>query len=400
MAEQKAVESLKIYRGEILAGTLSRTIDGCEFTFEPTFLENPKHKGLAFSMPKRSDPYRIQGVNLHPFFAGLLPEGLRLKAILKHLKTSQDDLFTLFAAVSSHTVGDVYAVGEGVSSEKREVPKLREIDFYEYFEKLMTMNSYALGEDALAGVQEKTSASVISFPLNIAKADKSYILKLNPKDKPNLVKNELFSMRLAHLCGIKTAKVKTVHDKLGNDGLLVERFDRQKIGSKTVMLHQEDICQAMNRYPGEKYRLSLREMIEGSRPFLSAEVPSALKILKLYCFSYLLGNGDLHGKNISLLTQENGFTDVSPAYDLLSTYIYGDQRMAIKLDGRDDNIKRKHVLAFGERVGLNSLIMERMLDELVRSFVKHYAILKKIPMDEKKWVFFEKMIIDRISDFT
>jgi serine/threonine-protein kinase HipA len=400
LSDPKLITSLKIYRGGIKAGTLVRTNDGCEFVFDPSFIQDQKYNGLSFSMPKRDGAYRIQGVNLHPFFAGLLPEGLRLKSILTNLKTSQDDLFSLFAAVSSNTVGDVYAITEDLIPANRELPKLKQINFFEYFEKLIKINSYALGEDSLAGIQEKISASVISFPLNIAKADRSYILKLNPKDKSNLVENELFSMRLAHLCGIKTANVKLVRDKLGNKGLLVERFDRVKKGDHVLMQHQEDFCQVMDRYPSDKYRLTLSDVIKGVKPFLSAEGPSILKILKIFAFSYLLGNGDLHAKNMSLLTQENKLTDISPSYDLLTTYIYGDFQMATKLDGKDDNIKRGHIVAIGERFGLNKLATERMLTHLVRDFYKNYLILKQIPMEKKKWIFFAKMITKRLSDLS
>ncbi len=398
MGDTKSIGSLDVYRAQVKAGMLKRTAAGCVFVFDPSFLADPKWTGLSFSMPKRSSPYRIQGVNLHPFFAGLLPEGLRLKSILRHLKTSPDDLFTLFTAVSAATIGDVYARSDELKITKRDAPKLSKIDFYDYFADLNSINSYAAGEDSLAGVQEKISAAMISFPLNIAKAKKSYILKLNPKDKPNLVENELYSMRLAHLCGIKTANVKLVRDKNKNMGLLVERFDRVANENQVLMLHQEDFCQVMNLYPSEKYRLSMSEIVNGVRPYLSAESPSILKIIRVFCFSYLLGNGDLHAKNMSLLTTASGLTDLSPAYDLLTTYIYGDHKMAAKLDGRDDNIKRNQVLSFGERHGLRKPACERMLNNLIRAFSKHHEILNQISMESKKWTHLQKMIIKRQRD--
>jgi len=98
-------------------------------------------------------------------------------------------------------------------------PKPREIDFYDHLKTLLKENSYLLGEEAIAGIQEKISTSVISFPLNIAKENHSYILKLNPKDKPHLIENELHCMALAKKCGIDIAQVKLVKDKNGNLGL-------------------------------------------------------------------------------------------------------------------------------------------------------------------------------------
>ena len=58
-------------------------------------------------------------------------------------------------------------------------------------------------------------------------------------------------------------------------------------------------------------------------------------------YSYLIGNGDLHARNVSLLVQPNGRIVLAPAYDLLSTVPYGDRRLALKVEGRDDNVKRR-----------------------------------------------------------
>ena len=112
-----------------------------------------------------------------------------------------------------------------------------------------------------------------------------------------------------------------------------------------------------------------------------------------------MGNGDLHAKNMSLRTSNAGLTDLSPGYDLLTTYIYGDQKMACKLDGRDSNIKRKQVIEFSKRFGLSEVITNQMLDDLVADFSENYLILKNIEMESKRWTQLEKMIQTRLSDF-
>jgi len=45
-----------------------------------------------------------------------------------------------------------------------------------------------------------------------------------------------------------------------------------------------------------------------------------------------LGNGDAHGKNFSLLHDVSGRLRLAPAYDLLSTRFYGDDRLAMHVD--------------------------------------------------------------------
>ena len=71
-----------------------------------------------------------------------------------------------------------------------------------------------------------------------------------------------------------------------------------------------------------------------------------LHLLRQYAFSYLICNGDLHAKNISLYTLENGTITLTPLYDLINTAIYGDLYMALKVDGRDDNIKISNIYRF------------------------------------------------------
>lgn len=402
MKSIKEKNNLRIYRQNSFAGTLSRTADGCVFKFEPDFLTDPNFKELSFAIPKNHAPIAISGINLHPFFAGLLPEGLRLKTILTNLKTSADDLFSLFAATGAGAIGDVYVKTELDIKKTFEASQLKKIDFYDYFLKLTKSNPYAKGEDSIAGVQEKVSASMISFPLNIAKKNKSYILKLNPKDKPNLVENELYCMKLAAKCKIKTAVVKIVTDKNSAKGLLVERFDRiwDHDLNRFQKIHQEDACQILNIYPSEKYRVSINDIATGLKPVVSSDLVSLSKLIQLMAFSYLIGNGDLHAKNISVLSTAEGFTDLTPAYDLICTLIYGDAKMALKLDGKDDNLKRKVFIDFGKRFGVSDLIINKMLDQLTKDFLKNYQLLKEIPMSEKNWVFLQKTITKRLKDLS
>jgi serine/threonine-protein kinase HipA len=86
-------------------------------------------------------------------------------------------------------------------------------------------------------------------------------------------------------------------------------------------LHQEDACQFLNRYPADKYRLSLREVADGLMELTTAPQIEILNLLRQYVFSYLIGNGDMHAKNISLQTLEDGTITLTPLYDLICTAI-------------------------------------------------------------------------------
>jgi serine/threonine-protein kinase HipA len=77
----------------------------------------------------------------------------------------------------------------------------------------------------------------------------------------------------------------------------------------------------------------------------------------------LIANGDMHAKNVSVRTLD-GRTMLTPAYDLLSTLPYGDGKLALQLEGRDERLSRRHFTSFGERVGLRTAAVTQMLDRL------------------------------------
>lgn len=393
MSDFKDINTLKIYKNTEFAGILQRTLHGCELKLDANFMENAKIPYLSYCIPKTQSNMVLQGDNVPPFFAGLLPEGRRFNALISKIKTSHDDLFSILAAVGADCIGDVY-VENHFGIIQKPPPKLEEVNFYSYFEELINPQSEMLDTKSLAGVQEKISASMISFPLNIARNNKAYILKLNPADKNNLIQNELCCLQLAEKCGFMVAKAKMVRDKEYNPGLLVERFDR--VNQKK--LHQEDACQFLNHYPADKYRITINQIADAIMEITTAPQLELLNLLSQYAFSYLICNGDLHAKNISLHTLEDGTVTLTPLYDLICTAIYGDFSMALKIDGRDDNIKRKTFIAFAERYKISAKAVNSALDKLLKRFTSHYQSLFLIEMTEKKQNLLKRMIAKRIND--
>jgi serine/threonine-protein kinase HipA len=109
------------------------------------------------------------------------------------------------------------------------------------------------------------------------------------------------------------------------------------------------------------------------------------RFVRLLAFSYLIGNGDLHGKNVSIQALPgSGRVQLTPSYDLLSTLPYGDQKMALKLEGRDDHIKRAHFVAFARRHGVPERACAAVLDELVEESPAWIARLEEIGLPERK----------------
>jgi len=403
--EPRSIESVIVMKNGERVGTLSRTTHGAEFVYDETFrakcLENGSI-GVACTLSPYSNKHSITGINLHPFFAGLLPEGLRLKALRNSLKTSEDDLFTMLVALGEESVGDVYVVS-GYEDTQKAPPQvtLEDVDFHALLEKsinpVLQRGAVDIG---VSGVMPKLSASMITFPIRIKERRKQYILKLQPQGYPKLIENEAFFMAMAKACGLTTAEVKVVNDSKGQCGLLVTRFDRvySKDNKTFQRLHQEDACQLIGAYPHDKYRLPAKKIGEAIAKFSAAPIIDLKNLLDLYIFSYIIGNGDLHAKNVSLLAHpQTGTLALSPCYDILSTVPYGDLRMALSLGGRDDNFTIGDFVTFAKQFSIPAKAVEMSISKMVKKATPWADRLGEIGFEPKIEKHLRKTLLERLS---
>ena len=394
MSELKTKRELQMYKNDSYVGTLTRTNEGCDLNFDEAYRESIRIPNLTYNISIEKPVLKFKGVGLPPYFAGLLPEGLRLKALVRRLKTSEDDMFSLLVASGMDPVGDIHFKNflPEVNQEDEAVPE----DFGQ-LRKLLKSGENP-GQNSLAGVQDKLSADRISIPLSSKKKGRSYILKLESLEFPDGVINEYVCLKIAKACGLQVNTAEIVHDAQGVSALLVERFDRKWNSRKKTWhrFHQEDACQFLNRYPADKYHLSMQEIAVGISRFASAPEIEILNLLRLKAFSYLIGNGDLHGKNISLLEIE-GASQLSPCYDILCTLLYGDQKMALLMDGKNQNLKTQNFLEFGTRHGIPAKATMSMIKDLVRKFQIHKDQIFKVPLAEKKKAFLNQTFAERIQ---
>jgi serine/threonine-protein kinase HipA len=393
-----------VFRGEELVGVIERTDKGSSFRYSTTFLRaHPGERGIAYNLPCRVEPFETVGVNLHTFFAGLLPEGMRLHALVRSAKTSPDDLLTLLMAAGSDTIGDVSVVPEGESPKEphptADASTTDALSFPELFERSIQYGTRGHAEIVVPGVQEKISAGAMGLTARGRAKSKRFILKLNPPDLPRLVENEHFFMTLAAKCGIEVPATRVLRDREGNSALLVERFDRLAgdPGQPPTRVHQEDVCQILDRYPADKYNLGCND-VAGSFELCSAPIVELAKFLRLVAFAYVTGNGDLHGKNISLRTSPSGRIEMTEAYDLVSTLPYGDRSMALAFEGREDQLKRRLFIEFGEKFGVRRQATEAILDALSATLRPVLGTLREIGLEERETRHLESTMKRRLHD--
>ena len=383
-----------VFQGDSLAAS---------FSYDEAFLADASKLPVAIHLPRQRAPFVTRGVNLHSFFACLLPEGLRLRALVRICKTSEDDLFSLLIAAGPDTVGDVSVVRAGeLPQELRasvDLDRLSEVIFQDVLAESLTYEGRG-PEASVPGIQAKVSASMISVPVRGAKKAERFILKLTPTDYPRLAENEAFFMAMARACKIPTASTRLIEDGGGEVALLVRRFDRLARTHQSVpeKIHQEDMCQVLERYPADKYNVELREVFEGLDVCFAPRV-ERLKLLRQLAFSYVIGNGDLHARNVSV-QRHLGRYKLTPAYDLLSTLPYGDQTVALPLEGRDKNWKARDLVAFALRHGVPTAAVQQMLSDLLRRAAPWFERVGEIGLPARKTRQLEKLMKARADALT
>ncbi|CDZ92426.1 Serine/threonine-protein kinase toxin HipA [Rhodococcus ruber] len=403
-----AVDSADVYKGDRLAGHLARDGHDVVFRYAQDYLDDPAAPALAWTVPKTAEEVRAGGGSVPPFFAGLLPEGIRLRGAVAATKTSEDDHLTILMAVGADTIGDVRVLPAGArpptSTLLLDPEAVRREDLHELFDRISGHESVVLDPTSLPGVQAKVSAQMYSAP--VATVQGPAILKLAPpRGYPRLVENEHFFMGLATACGLAVAGHQLVYDRRGNAGLLVARFDRWIGPGHTVhRTAQEDACQVLGVYPAAKYRLKTERVVEAlaaacERGGGSARV-ATLELLRLVAYSYAVGNGDLHGKNFSIRLTEAGLWAVTPAYDLLCTQPYLGWRdpMALDLYGKGNKLTRRHFVESGGRLGVPERAVTRMLDGIRRGIAGGLDRLPEIGFGERDTARLRDMLVRRADE--
>ncbi len=395
------VAEADVYIGEDLAAHLVRE-RGDTISFDYIAVRHPteariRDRSVSWSLLRSADyPVVTTGGAVPPFFAGLLPEGVRLGVVTSSTKTSADDHLTLLLAIGADTVGNVRVVpaGAGLASPLPMFEPERDTDFRAVFAKLT--GSVDADPVGLAGVQPKVSAAMLSAPAQTRSGQA--ILKLNPVQYPLIVENEHFFMTMAAACGLRVATTSLLHDAEGRAALLVTRFDR----AGSTRIAQEDACQVAGIYPASKYRIKTETAIAaladacarggGSKP------AAVLELLKTVVFSWLIGNGDLHGKNLSIYNPD-GVWQPTPAYDLLCTQPYTRWRdpMALNLYGRANRLSRADFVGAGERLGLRPRAITRMIDAIVDAAHDWPDKCGEIGFDERQTKLLARMLRTRID---
>lgn len=353
-----------VYKQGVLAARIERHDGGTKFSYLLRYLESGG-PAVATTLPLTNEAVFTPSGAVPPYFTGLLPEGRRLNSLRRAVKASADDELALLMGAGGDAVGDVQTVPHGEPPTEGGSAVVLDSKLPLDFDALLG-DSGLIDPVALAGVQDKLSAGMISLP--VAQAGKRFILKLNAPEFPFVVENEFLMFRYARKLRIPVSTVQLVHDVGGRAGLLVERFDRLTGADGTALrLAVEDGAQVLGLYPADKYSVPFGEVCLALAAHCSAPLPALRNLAIQLAFAWLSGNGDLHAKNVSIVQSPQGEYTIAPVYDIPSTVVYGDKTLALGIGGKKSGISRKHFLAWAAKLGLTERAAEGVLGLALRA---------------------------------
>ncbi|ANP45765.1 type II toxin-antitoxin system HipA family toxin [Candidatus Viadribacter manganicus] len=322
---------LEVLLGDRVIGALTRQGgDQVFFALNQDYIDDDARPTLSLSFKSAAgglitQPRQTQ-TRLPPFFSNLLPEGALRDYLAKRAGVNPEREFFLMWVLGQDLPGALTVR----PAEGQTLPPGLEGESE-------PRGSNAVLRFSLAGMQLKFSAleraqGGLTIPARGVGGE--WIVKLPSLSHAHVAENELSMMSLARAVGIEIPEFRMASlDEVEGlpDGLAaaqpnafaIQRFDRtHEDGGK---VHIEDFAQVFGLYPARKYdALSYANIAKVI--WTEAGEDDAREFVRRLVFNALIGNGDMHAKNWSLIYRDGRSPRLSPAYDFLSTlsYIEGD----------------------------------------------------------------------------
>jgi serine/threonine-protein kinase HipA len=324
--------ALDILLGETRVGTIARLDgDASIFTFDEAYLADQDRPtlSLAYKDPNGdilSDTRSYRTV-IEPFFSNLLPEGTLRDYLARRAGVKAVREYHLLTQLGHDLPGAVRALPIDAGETEGDQPD----------EKAVKQQAKRALRFSLAGVQLKFSAikangknGGLTIPVTGSGGD--WIVKLPSARHPDVPEAEFAAMSLAGKIGIDVPDIDLLPleqidglpdgiNRYGQSAFAIRRFDRATDGP----IHIEDFAQVFGVFAEDKYEnASYRQIL--SVLAIETDEQSIIEFVRRLTYSVLIGNGDMHLKNWSLIYPDTRNALLAPAYDLLSTlaYIPGD----------------------------------------------------------------------------
>jgi len=371
----EAVYAVLLYGEHV--GAIHRRDAFTKFVFDSDYWDRPDRAVLGrwFEDHPRRQPHATDRVPA--WFSNLLPEGWLRDLIAREQGVSIYREIELLARIGNDLPGAV----EVIPDRHAHI----EADFDASVEaSAPVLRAAGRMRFSLAGMGMKFSmrqdGDRIVLPAHGEGGD--WIVKIPDAAFPGLPANELAVMRLAHEVGIEVPETRMVQrdqvSDLGegawssdeNEAYMVRRFDRTAGGR----VHMEDFAQVLGRFgSGEGKYASAVETV-AALAYRGQDRASLREMVRRTVFNLLVGNGDAHLKNWSLIYPDRMRARLSPAYDLVCTAVYlphpGNLELGLPFLGamRLSEVSREHFARLQELLRVGDEDVLDVVDETLERF--------------------------------
>lgn len=322
------------------------------FTYDPAWREAAHAYPLSLSMPLAAAEHAHRAIDT--FLWGLLPDNEQiLSRWAKKFQVSARSAFSLVSCVGEDCAGAV----QFVRPERLKDVQSGDANKIEWIDEAdIALRLHALREDqgawrqprdtgqfSLAGAQPKTALLFDNGRWGVpsGRVPTTHILKPPTGHFDGYAENEHVCLSLARALGMPAATSRVIH--FGDEpAIVVDRYDRIKVGNDILRVHQEDICQALSIMPTDKYQNEggpgVIDIVELLRTNSSNRTDDIQTFMNAIGFNWLIAGTDAHAKNYSLLLGSGARVRLAPLYDIASILPYEDiqlqkAKLSMKIGG-------------------------------------------------------------------
>jgi serine/threonine-protein kinase HipA len=345
-----------------------------------TYLPNTATDDLvSLTMPVRTESY-VWDDQLHPIFQMNLPEGYLLQVLQEQFGPHIGaDPIALLSVIGRNMVGRIQVAAAGAVLEEPAKP----IEVRELLQGDNSEEAFAelVREHATSGVSgvlpkfldaetemlaEATAGRKFQAHRKVSLLTRRHIIKGSSSRLPFAALNEYLCMQVVGKV-VPTARTEVSQD--GN-ALVVYRFDVDEEGQP--LWGMEDFCALLGLRPAAKYETTWERIARAVRDHVPGEnqYETFRRLAATLLLAYALRNADYHAKNLALLYTSRRDVHLSPAYDFLTTNVYGGSQYnppGIAFGGKKTWTPGKNLVkfitgTFGISLKEQSLLLESISD--------------------------------------
>ena len=365
-----AIRTLEVRLHDFLAGHLTRYPDEkTVFTIDQRYVDYGRRRpmlSLSMARPDDEDATRLMlqderhktsFVKAPPTFSNLLPEGALRARIAAELKVHEDREFDLLAALGADLPGALMLLPADTPAHLQQ----RQAGGVLIGSKVPPEMKFSLG-----GMQIKFSmlrqGQRFTLPGSGELGD--FIIKPPSAGHEALPLVEAATMAVAKAAGIDVPEVMLVKPRAieglagmsgyprGEPFYAIRRFDRVSAPAASTSIaasnatsaaastatsgrvHTEDFAQVFNLRANQKYGHANYDQIARTLLRYGGGLEDVREMTRRLMLNLLIGNGDAHVKNWSLIYDNPQRPRLAPAYDLVSTVAYttADKSLALNMN--------------------------------------------------------------------